>query len=305
MQESATSSGSADRSCRITIGIATTGRRDTLRAVLPYLSRQSRLPDEVIICAADESDVDPILSQDGLTIRVLFSERGLCRQRNRILRAASSADIVLFLDDDFLMAPSYLREMEQVFGADPSIVMCTGTVRADGITGPGIAINEAMAILDREREPSQPVATPIYNGYGCNMALRMAPVRAHNLAFDENLPLYGWLEDVDFSRQMARYGKIVRSGKLIGVHLGTKSGRTSGLRFGYSQIANPIYLVRKRTMSLRHASVQIARNLVANSVKLLAPEPWVDRRGRFHGNFRAFVDLARGKLSPQNILSLD
>ncbi|WP_011581916.1 MULTISPECIES: glycosyltransferase family 2 protein [Chelativorans] len=305
MQESAADFGGASRSFRVAIGIATSGRRETLHAVLPHLSRQCRQPDEVIICAADESDIDPaMLDGGGMTIRALFSERGLCRQRNQILRAASNADIVLFLDDDFLMAPSYLARMEQVFRADPSIVMCTGTVMADGITGPGLAMKDALAVLDRQTEPAQTEITPIYNSYGCNMAVRMGPVRAHNLAFDENLPLYGWLEDVDFSRQMARYGKIVRSANLIGVHLGTKSGRTSGLRFGYSQIANPIYLVRKKTMSLRHAAVQVARNLAANTAKLAAPEPWVDRRGRFHGNLRALGDLARGRLAPQNILSL-
>src|SRR3546814_2466766 len=33
----------------------------------------------------------------------------------------------------------------------------------------------------------------VYNGYGCNMAIRMAPVREAGLLFDENLPFYGWL----------------------------------------------------------------------------------------------------------------
>ncbi|WEX10476.1 glycosyltransferase family 2 protein [Chelativorans sp. AA-79] len=309
MRRSVKKSGSAERRSRIAIGIATSGRRDMLSALLPYLSRQRRLPDEIIICAADENDVDmAALEESGLVIRVLFSERGLCRQRNRILRGAPSADILLFMDDDFLMAPSYLQEMERLFASDPRVVMCTGTVKADGITGPGLTITDALAVLDGGEEPlerSGPDARSTYNGYGCNMALRMETVRAHGLAFDENLPLYGWLEDVDFSRQMARHGKIVRSGRLIGVHLGTKSGRTSGLRFGYSQIANPVYLVRKRTMSVRHASVQIARNLVANTVKLFAPEPWVDRRGRFRGNLRALADLLRGRLAPQNILAFD
>jgi len=31
----------------------------------------------------------------------------------------------------------------------------------------------------------------------------------------------------------------------------------------------------------------------------------VDRRGRFYGNLRALADLARGRLAPQNILSLE
>ena len=115
----------------------------------------------------------------------------------------------------------------------------------------------------------------------------------------------GWLEDVDFSRQLARHGRIVSSERLHGVHLGTKSGRTSGLRLGYSQIANPVYLMSKKTMSPRHAAPQIMRNLVANAVKFIRPEPWVDRRGRLLGNMRAVGDLVRGRLSPRNVTVLE
>ncbi|WP_367715613.1 hypothetical protein AB2N04_16470 [Nitratireductor sp. GISD-1A_MAKvit] len=137
------------------------------------------------------------------------------------------------------------------------------------------------------------------------MAVRMSTVRGYGLRFDENLPLYGWLEDVDFSRQIARHGRIVRSPRLHGVHLGTKTGRTSGVRLGYSQIANPFYLMRKRTMSPGQAAPQIARNLAANALRALYPEPWVDRRGRLVGNIRAVGDLMRGRLAPQNVNVLE
>lgn len=240
-------------------------------------------------------------------MRVVLAERGLCRQRNRILAEAARTDILLFLDDDFLMAPDYIGEAEAILANDRDVVMCTGLVEADGITGPGIALAEGLRLIDRAGGADRPAraAASVYNAYGCNMAVRMAAVRASGARFDENLPLYGWLEDVDFSRQMARHGRIVRAGRLRGVHLGTKMGRTSGVRFGYSQIANPVYLVRKRTMSVRHAGVQMGRNLLANAVKVAAPEPWVDRRGRFRGNLRALRDLLAGRLAPQNVLALE
>lgn len=146
---------------------------------------------------------------------------------------------------------------------------------------------------------------PIYNAYGCNMAIRMSIVRAAALRFDENLPFYGWLEDVDFSRLLAHYGQVVSARQLEGVHLGTKGGRSGGLRLGYSQIANPLYLMRKQTMSVPQATMQIARNLVANMIKVWRPEPWVDRKGRLRGNVIAFRDLLKGRLSPQNIEAMD
>lgn len=298
-----------DRRLQLAIGIATTGRREILKAVVPHIVRQTRLPDEIVICAANEDDVDvESLRELAVPARVLFSERGLCRQRNRILADLPGAGILLFLDDDFLMAPCYLEEAERIFRENPDVVMSTGTVDADGITGPGIAISEGLEIISRVGDivhSSAAGPAPVYNAYGCNMAMRMEVVRSEKLSFDENLPLYGWLEDVDFSRQMAPYGKIVRSGRLRGVHLGTKLGRTSGIRFGYSQIANPIYLSHKKTMSFRRAFVQIARNIIANTIKLASPEPWVDRRGRFRGNLRAIADLVRGRLGPQNVTAME
>ena len=75
------------------------------------------------------------------------------------------------------------------------------------------------------------------------------------------------------ARLVARYGQVVSAKQLEGVHLGTKVGRSPGVRLGYSQIANPVYLMRKRTMSVRHASIQIGRNLIANLVKAWRPKP--------------------------------
>lgn len=297
------------RRLNLAIGIATTGRRDILQSVLPYLAGQSRAPDTIIVCIAADTDIDKkAVSRLGLPIRIVKAERGLCRQRNAIIAELPEADVLLFLDDDFLLTPNYLAQVEQIFLQAPDVAVCTGRVEADGIGGPGIPVAEGVRIIDgalsRMDEGSAPVM-PIYNAYGCNMALRMRIIRHVGLKFDENLPLYGWLEDVDFSRQMARFGKVVRSDALRGVHLGTKRGRTSGIKLGYSQIANPLYLMRKRTMSARHAGVQIFRNVVANLAKTAKPESWVDRRGRLKGNLRAIADLMRGRLAPQNILTLD
>lgn len=291
----------------IVVGIPSAGRRDIITAVIPHIARQTRQPDEIVICVPTPDDVDAkALSRLPCPVRILVSQRGSCRQRNAILDAVPDADVVLFLDDDFLLAPSYLAEMEQLFLKNPDVDISTGTVIADGITGPGISVTKGLELLRNSPEPSE--ATPActtYSGYGCNLAVRMSAVHIGGLRFDENLPLYGWLEDVDFSRIAARYGRVVSSPRLIGVHLGTKVGRTSSLRFGYSQIANPIYLMRKETMSLRHATHQMGRNLLANLFKVWRPEPWIDRKGRLNGNLLALRHLVTGRLAPQNIENMD
>ncbi|ODT65230.1 MAG: hypothetical protein ABS75_32565 [Pelagibacterium sp. SCN 63-23] len=100
-------------------------------------------------------------------------------------------------------------------------------------------------------------------------------------------------------------GEILKSNALLGVHLGTKSGRNSGVKLGYSQIANPIYLWRKGTFPMRRAVAPIFRNVISNLVKCLHPEPWIDRKGRLRGNIIAFTDLAKGKMIPTRILEIE
>ncbi|WP_202899094.1 glycosyltransferase family 2 protein [Ahrensia sp. 13_GOM-1096m] len=293
----------------ITLAIASANRREILEEVIPHIQEQTRLPDNIIICAPSKNDIpSDSFSRLNCKVQELVSERGLCRQRNAILAEARDADIVLFLDDDFLMASDYLENLEVFFRIHIDVVMSTGSVLADGILGPGFSVNDGLQILNVSQNSPAIENTSyvqIYNCYGCNMAIRMDSIRNSSIVFDENLPLYGWLEDVDFSRQVAPFGKIVRAACLRGVHLGTKVGRTPGERLGYSQIANPIYLLGKNTMSFRHMSIQLTRNFVANFTKVVRPEPWVDRRGRLRGNMKAVGDLIRGKLSPENVLAME
>lgn len=292
---------------RLAVGIATVGRPQLLANLLQVLRRQSRPPDALIVCAPAARDVEGVLEAfpGG---RIVLGVRGLPHQRNAIMEAASDLDAVVFFDDDFVACARYLENTERIFLHAPDVVMTTGHVLADGILGPGFSVEEAISRLLASGEV--PAGEPlylhdVYNGYGCNMSVRLAPVKAHRLAFDEALPLYAWLEDVDFSRCLAAHGRIVRSPATRGVHMGVKAGRQSGVRLGYSQIANPIYLMGKRSVSWRRVVPLMSRNLAANLIRSVNPEPYVDRLGRLAGNVRALGDLCRGRLNPSRILSFE
>jgi hypothetical protein len=125
-----------------------------------------------------------------------------------------------------------------------------------------------------------------------------------DIRFDERLALYGWQEDIDFTASLRAKGRIMGMNTLYGVHLGSKGGRVSGVRFGYSQLINPVYLVRKGTMPPRFAFNLIWRNIAANLAKSVWPEPYIDRRGRLKGNLLAVMHLARGRIEPEYILKL-
>jgi hypothetical protein len=290
------------------VGIATAGRPEILGEAIKFLAHQSRLPDRLLICPMAPSDVDEVaLEHFPAPSFVLDRANGLTAQRNKILSEVGNADVIIFFDDDFFAQFDYLSNIERLFLARPDVVAATGTLFADGAVGPGLNAEEGSKIVRTHsvNESDDEQIVEYYGTYGCNMAFRLDPIRLNNIIFDENLPLYSWMEDVDFSHQMSHYGRIVKSKNLRGVHLGTKLGRTSGVRFGYSQIANPIYLTRKGTMSLKHARTIILRNVGANLIRSLYPERWIDRKGRLKGNVLAVIDLAVGRLSPRRILQLD
>jgi GT2 family glycosyltransferase len=287
----------------IAVGIATSGRPEILREIVGLIEKQTRQPDTIFVCPAKPEDAGDLASSQP-SLKIVHGPAGLPHQRNVILDHCA-ADVVLFIDDDFLMRSDYVAELETLFLSNPEVVLATGVVIADGIRGPGYSFDEGVAFLNEPSAKPDWELRSTYGGYGCNMAMRMLPIRAHRLRFDENLPLYAWLEDIDFSRQLARFGQIVKVSSLRGVHLGTKrSGRTSGVRLGYSQIVNPVYLAKKGTISWAFAAKYIRRQMLANVVRSGRPEPWVDRRGRLKGNLIGIWEIIAGRAKPSRIMAL-
>lgn len=288
---------------RIVAVIATANRPALLPQTLARLDRQTRPPDEVIVSAPDETHIGPCHTVRS-PIRYLFGARGLSAQRNRALDNIMDCEIIVFFDDDFIPADDYLERTEESLREHPEWGGITGWVLIDGIKGPGLSFDEGVRLLtagDHLADPGRFVFVR-HGAYGCNMAMRFRDIGQER--FDERLPLYGWQEDTDFSRRVAGVRPIMQVSSLRGVHLGIKSGRVSGVRFGYSQVANPIYLARKGTVPARWAARLIFRNLAANVVRSLAPEPHIDRLGRLKGNAIAALHLMRGRVEPEYILKL-
>lgn len=286
--------------------VASYGRPAILRSFLQTIKLQSLQPDEIVLSVVAASDL-PDLSEFELPIKVICGPPGSCVQRNRgIDYLQGRVDCILFLDDDFWMSPGYVASIRRIFETDRTIVGVTGFVIKDGATSRGFTGPEADSIIaDDERLhagglPS--TITDVDDTYGCNMAFRASCMG--DIRFDERLPLYGWQEDVDFSAQFRSHGRVVRAYSARGVHLGTKTGKTSGVRFGYSQVVNPIYVAFKGNMAPVRALRLVLRNITANVVRSFFSEPYVDRRGRLRGNLIGLADLATCRLDPSRVLRL-
>lgn len=293
--------------------IATAGRPGLVGAQIRHLGSQTVEPDHLVVCPARVGDVSAPAAEGRMDRLVVAEPRegGLCAQRNAGLEiiferlGARDEDVVVMIDDDFVLRSDWLEACGGVLGRSPGCAGVTGVLAEDGARGAGLSFEEGAALLASRRfvlsdGDWRRAVGEVGTLYGCNMAFRAGALRG--LAFDEALPLYAWLEDADFSGQISRRGALMRADALVGVHLGVKAGRVSGRRYGYSQIANNLYLMRKGTLE-RSLGTRLMRDaLLANLARSASPEPWIDRRGRLAGNVAALWDAARGRSHPRRVL---
>ncbi|MGH1422597.1 MAG: glycosyltransferase family 2 protein [Hyphomonas sp.] len=305
-----------DNSVPVSVVVATKGRAAECAVLLRWLQRQTYQPVAVTLIGVETRDL-PVIDgkMDFAVARLLSESAGSTFQRNVGLDwlltheyLADDRGFVIFMDDDFRPADDWIECAVEAFGSHPDVVGLTGWVLADGVKGEGLSDADAKAFVEGrlKAEPhwtNQTDMFEILSGYGCNMAFRSTAAR--ELRFDEALPLYGWQEDTDYTGQAVRFGRMVIARRCRGVHLGSKRGRTSGVRFGYSQIANPLRIADRGNMNRKRALKFVCRALAGNVVNTLRRRPDVDYFGRLRGNMIAVGDLLRRRCRPARILELD
>lgn len=299
--------------------IATKDRASDVSTLLSFLARQTLRPERILIVGTSASDIAGLdrhpIGTDVSVELMIANKIGLTSQRNVALAALRSGSMlsgrrnafVAFFDDDFRPAADWLERCAARFARDVDVVGVTGRVLADGVRSTAITEADAERYLAGTLVP-QKHWSDMENGqvvaslYGCNMAF--VDDVARECSFDEELPLYGWQEDCDYTGQAKRYGRTVIDTGCRGVHLGVKGGRTSGVRFGYSQIANPFHIASNGRMTRLRAARFVLRAIAANVIRSVPPARLFDYRGRLRGNLIALFDLARGRCRPRQALNL-
>ncbi len=286
---------------KVAVIIASIRRREEISQLLRHLARQTKQPDAIILSVEQKSDLPDSLDP---RVQIVMGPKGLTGQRNRGLeKALKRCDIAVFFDDDFLPSDDALANISDLFENNSDIIAATGYVIRDGVTSGGISYDEALSTLKRHKSSAVLRNIDTQSLYGCNMAFRSSAIG--NTRFDEKLPLYAWQEDVDFAGQLSRKGgRVVKTNAFFGVHRGVNKGRSPGLALGYSQVINPAYLIRKGTMPPLKGAKLMVKNLIANHVRVLRPEPFIDRAGRMRGNWIGLSHLIAGRVDPTAILRL-
>lgn len=287
----------------VAVIVASAGRPTLLLPLLRDLAAQTLQPIEVVLSVPSLADLPPAdaLESIPLSIRNVFAPRGLTAQRNTAMDCLqSNPRWIAFFDDDARIHAGYLDRATYHLATHPTVVAITGTVLLDGVHekrpidgATAEAILRAATTRDASAEETREL-------YGCNFVVRASAAMASR--FDEHLPLYGWLEDRDFSARVSRQGQLHRIQSAQIVHLGWASGgRLSHLRFGYSQIANPLYLRSEGSLAWRDV-LYVMRGLPSNLACSLVGHDATWRRQRLRGNVEAIRDLVRGRLRPERIL---
>jgi glycosyltransferase involved in cell wall biosynthesis len=286
-----------------TVVICSANRPHILAETVDSLLRGQSVPAKQIIISVfnQEHVAAETMAEPGVRI-VLSGKPGTCVQRNVAAKLVQTR-YTLFLDDDLELASNFIESMEHLLDEAEDAIAATGFLVVDGARwDTGLARKFAVSsVLNYVREHENHD-----HKEGQNIFVRTRIFA--NVLFDENLPLYGWLEDLDFATNILPYGRIIMNTETCWAHLGVSGGRTTGLRFGYSQIVNPFYLWRKNGKPgltriifgywLRYLAYNCRRALIKN------PNDRSDRSGRFAGNMIALGHLLAGRVDPSYILLL-
>jgi GT2 family glycosyltransferase len=278
--------------------ICSTGRPQVLHETLISIQRLEPGLSSVLVSVAADTDVlEKSLALPG--VRHLIAPRGSTAQRNAALRTLVSApNFIIFFDDDIEVAPNHLDSYAQCFQSNGNIVLATAVDLRPGITN--IVREHAQQIIGSQGVNNSSAAQypSCYTAYGASMAVR-GTLLGH-VWFDENLPLYSFMEDYDFTLSCRAFGRCVEVQSAKYVHLETSLGRVSNTCRGYSEVVNPFYIMRKHRIGLRPRMILGCLRRTVRSITSIPK----DGSTRFQGHIKGWKDVLLRNSDPRKVLEL-
>jgi glycosyltransferase involved in cell wall biosynthesis len=248
---------------RISAIIPTKDRPGLLAETLASLLACRPAPDEVIVVDAGEREpataVIDAAAAAGPDVRVLGlrGTRGACRQRNRAIDEATG-DVLVFLDDDVLLAPDALARVRDAF-SDPGVAGVTGKVVEPSPRRISAKHSPLRRLLAGGREQGTFLASGYPNRLwdletrrdvevmaGCFMAARADVARAVRFDVELEAPSgYASLDDEDFSVGVSRRGRVVYEPSAVLEHRNTGFSSADQRAFNRFLVRNRAYTFRK------------------------------------------------------------
>jgi GT2 family glycosyltransferase len=185
--------------------IATHNRPDSLRRLVASLAPELAAGSREIIVAENGTAAPMQLSLEGAPLTHLHEPRaGKCRIQNRAI-AQAGGEILVFLDDDLVVAPGYLAAVEQFFDTHREFAAMKGRILA--AEDPEIKVGPMAAYLDLPIADQGDEVIEVRGVLGANMAFR-ADVLKQVGPFDERLGpgAGGHEEETEMSQRLRRAG---------------------------------------------------------------------------------------------------
>lgn len=240
--------------------ICTLNRPADLAKAIESLFRQTILPYELIVVDASDNDqteelINQMKDSSPFRIEYLHTRPGLTYQRNRGTEKAVG-DIIHFIDDDVVLNPDYLKELDAIFSnpRNTRVAGAGGTI-VNTPRLPRYVVFLKKAFMLNHNYGTGRLQPSGYVAFGYNSNFRK-PRRVNILCgccaykrgtlqkyrFDENLPGYALQEDMDFSYRVSRKHELlfVPSAKLF--HNVSPVTRTERATYFYYYLYNHFYL---------------------------------------------------------------
>lgn len=235
------STSTMDLQCRtdetvrtISVIIPTKNRAGDLRRALESVLTQTHRPDEIVII--DQSSV-PVLDSKDIPIPAVYIHdpklSGLTHARNVAMERARG-DIWLFLDDDVILEPDFVKEL--LAGYSPGVAGVSGVITNYSRPGRMRRLFETVFVNGPFRDERQPVYWRANTGRagipqrvkelgGGLMSFRSECVR--HMHFDTNLTGGCLAEDIDFCARLPRNSVLLITPNARLVHRRSEVGRVS------------------------------------------------------------------------------
>lgn len=282
---------------KLSIIIATYVRPESLNRLIASLAEQFD-PERHELFVAENGSFAPATVEARIPFTHLHEpRRGKCRIQNRAI-AAARGEIIVCLDDDLLVSPTYLAAVEEFFDCYPRFAAMKGRILA--LEDPTEKVGALAPFLDLPLVDHGDAVIEVRGVLGANMAFRAAALRAVG-SFDERLGpgAGGHEEETEMSQRLRRHGfRIGYAPDALVLHE-VDPGRASRERF--------IRIARERgycrTLHERHskrtalAALAVARARLFVARALNAPIARLAREERRFAVARGILDGLRGARS--------
>jgi GT2 family glycosyltransferase len=185
--------------------IATHNRPDSLPRLIESLARELATGSRELIIAENGTPAPMRLALEAPPLKHLHEPRaGKCRIQNRAI-AQASGEILVFLDDDLVVAPSYLDAVEQFFDTRREFAAMKGRILA--AEDPEKKVGPMAPYLDLPIADHGDEVIEVRGVLGANMAFRGDAIKQVG-PFDERLGpgACGHEEETEMSQRMRRAG---------------------------------------------------------------------------------------------------